>query len=46
VAVAVIEINNNEYEAHEYLNELKNSDDPQFKAYYKGYKEKYLKAIK
>ena len=41
IAIGVIEINRNGYEAHEYLNELRNSDDAQYKADYKAYKEKY-----
>ena len=40
-AVGVIEINNNGYDAHEYLHELKNSDDIQYNADYKEYKKKY-----
>lgn len=41
IAVGVIEINNNGYDAHEYLHELKNSDDIQYNADYKEYKKKY-----
>lgn len=41
IAIGVIEINNNGYEAHEYLHELKNSDDVQYNEDYKAYKEKY-----
>ena len=40
IAVGVIEINNNGYDAHEYLHELKNSDDIQYNADYKEYKKK------
>lgn len=39
IAVGVIEINNNGYDAHEYLHELKNSDDIQYNADYKEYKK-------
>lgn len=42
IAVGVIEINNNGYDAHEYLHELKNSDDIQYNADYKEYKKKYV----
>ena len=41
IAVGVIEINNNGYDAHEYLHELKNSDDIQYNADYKEHKKKY-----
>ena len=41
IAIGVIEINRNGYEAHEYLHELKNSDDVQYNADYKEYKKKY-----
>lgn len=41
IAVGVIEINNNSYDAHEYLNELKNSDDIEYKRRYEAYKKKY-----
>lgn len=41
IAIGVIEINRNGYEAHEYLHELKNSDDIQYNADYKEYKKKY-----
>lgn len=41
IAIGVIEINRNGYEAHEYLHELRNSDDIQYNADYKAYKEKY-----
>ena len=41
IAIGVIEINQNGYEAHEYLHELKNSDDVQYNADYREYKKKY-----
>ena len=41
IAIGVIEINRNGYEPHEYLHELKNSDDIQYNADYKEYKQKY-----
>ncbi len=41
IAIAVIEINRNGYEPHEYLHELKNSDDIQYNADYREYKKKY-----
>lgn len=41
IAIGVIEINRNGYDAHEYLHELKNSDDIQYNADYKAYKQKY-----
>ena len=41
ITIGVIEINNNGYEAHKYLYELKNSDDVQYNEDYKAYKEKY-----
>ena len=41
IAVGVIEINNNGYDAHEYLHELKNSDDVEYNEDYKAYKKKY-----
>lgn len=41
IAVGVIEINNNGFDAHEYLNELKNSDDAEYKEAYSKYKKKY-----
>lgn len=41
IAIGVIEINRDGYEAHEYLHELKNSDDIQYNADYKEYKQKY-----
>ncbi len=41
VAIGVIEINNNGYEAHEYLHELKNSGDVEYNKDYQEYKKKY-----
>ena len=41
IAVGVIEINNNGFDAHEYLNELKNSGDAEYKEAYNKYKKKY-----
>ncbi len=41
IAIGVIETNHNGYEPHEYLHELKNSDDIQYNADYRAYKEKY-----
>ena len=34
-------LNRNGYEAHEYLHELKNSDDVQYNSDYREYKKKY-----
>ncbi len=41
IAIGVIEINHDGYEAHEYLHELKNSDDVQYNSDYREYKKKY-----
>ena len=41
IAIGIIETNNNGYDVHEYLNELKNSDDLQFNEDYQKYKKKY-----
>lgn len=41
IAIGVIETNRNGYEPHEYLHELKNSDDIQYNADYRAYKQKY-----
>lgn len=41
IAIGVIEIHRDGYETHEYLRELKNSDDIQYNADYKDYKKKY-----
>lgn len=41
IAIGVIETTRNGYEAHEYLHELKNSDDRQYNDDYLSYKQKY-----
>ena len=41
IAIGIIEINKNTYGVHEYLHELKNSDDVQFNENYQEYKKKY-----
>lgn len=41
IAIGVIEISRNGYDAHEYLNDLRTSDDAYFKSTYKAYKEKF-----
>ena len=41
IAVALIEIDKNEFEAHEYLHELKDKENEEFRAAYRAYKEKY-----
>ncbi len=41
IAIGIIETNNNGYDVHEYLHELKNSDDVQFNEDYQKYKKKY-----
>ncbi len=41
IAIGIIETNNNGYDVHEYLHELKNSDDLQFNEDYQKYKKKY-----
>lgn len=41
IAIGIIEINKNTYGVHEYLHELKNSDDVQFNEDYQKYKKKY-----
>ena len=41
IAIGIIEINKNTYGVHEYLHELKNSDDIQFNEDYQAYKKKY-----
>lgn len=41
IAIGVIETTRNGYEAHEYLHELKNSDDRQYNNDYLLYKQKY-----
>lgn len=41
IAVALIEIDKNEMEAHEYLSELKDPANDEFRREYRAYKEKY-----
>ncbi len=41
IAVALIEIDKNEFEAHEYLHELKDPENEAFRREYRAYKEKY-----
>ena len=41
IAISVIETNTNAYEVHEYLQELRDSNNPVYNAYYKEYKAKY-----
>ena len=41
IAVALIEIDKNEFEAHEYLHELKDTENEEFRREYRAYKEKY-----
>lgn len=41
IAIGVIETQGDGYEVHEYLHELKNSDDVQYNEDYKAYKQKY-----
>lgn len=41
IAVGVIEISRNGYDAHEYLNDLRTSDDINFKENYKAFKEQF-----
>ncbi len=46
IAVALIETKQNAYEAHEYLNGVKQAGDPEFEAEYMAYKNKYsIKSI-
>ena len=46
IAVALIETKQNAYEAHEYLNGVKQAGDPEFEAAYLAYKNKYsIKSI-
>lgn len=46
IAVALIETKQNAYEAHEYLNGVKQAGDPEFEAAYLSYKNKYsIKSI-
>ena len=44
IAVALIEVNHNSFETHEYLNNLKDMSDDAFKAEYKAFSEKYILA--
>ena len=41
IAVALIEIDKNEFEAHEYLHELKDTENEEFRTAYRAYKQKY-----
>ena len=41
IAVALIEIDKNEFEAHEYLHELKDTENEEFRTAYRAYKAKY-----
>lgn len=41
IAIGVIEINRNGYDAHEHLHDLRNSDDVMYNDYYRLYREKY-----
>ena len=41
IAVCFIEITNDSFEVHEYLNQLKSGDVSEFKAMYESYKQKY-----
>lgn len=41
VALAIIELSNSSYETHEYINRLKNIDDPEFRNLYTEYSNKY-----
>ncbi len=42
IAVCMIETNEESFETHEYLNELRHSDEGSFKKDYKAYKAKYV----
>lgn len=42
IAVCMIETNEESFETHEYLNELRQSDEGTFKKDYKAYKNKYM----
>ncbi len=42
IAVCMIETEQESYETHEYLNELRHDDDGSFKEEYKSYKHKYV----
>ena len=41
IAVALIEVEENHFDTHEYLNAVKNADNPEFVAAFNSYKEKY-----
>ena len=41
IAVCCIEITNDSFEVHEYLNQLKSGEESEFKAMYESYKQKY-----
>ncbi len=41
IAVCVIEITNDSFEVHEYLNQLKAGEETEFDSMYQGYKQKY-----
>jgi phosphate:Na+ symporter len=43
IAVAIIEAQHGTFEAHEYLNEVKNSGDGAYEKLYESYKERFLK---
>ena len=42
IAVCMIETDQESYETHEYLNELRHDDDGSFKEEYRSYKHKYV----
>ena len=42
IAVSIIQISMNSFVTHEYLNEVKNSGQPQFLADFDEYRKKYL----
>lgn len=42
IAVCMIETNEESFETHEYLNEIRHSDEGSFKKEYKAYKNKYV----
>lgn len=41
IAVCIIEVNNDSFEVHEYLNQVKSGEDEEFKVLYEEYKQKY-----
>jgi phosphate:Na+ symporter len=41
IAVAIIELDKDTFDTHEYLNQLKSADDPEFKRLFNEYKKKY-----